>query len=298
VVKAASGRRLKDHSDAHAVRGAHAEEHLTLFWKNTDLPTMPADPALVRGVSVRYEINRSPCVNCATYLADFITRDLPSKTAERVSSVVATSSVYQGSMVFTGEIKHRYRKVFDKLIADKLMKGAAVQEFETWKQTQVAKAKDAAKKAKSLERKKIFSGVPRTQKAMAAETARRTAMWDVTPVPNDVRRDWFRMRPMDDHGIAGLAILRSHGITVTALSAQDAGIGDPDGKIGRPMTPEEKAAMSQEELQARRTFLLKLKAKNDEVLKAVDAVRKSLGETGKDDKGDSWVVEHGYVGGP
>lgn len=121
---------------------------------------------------------------------------------------------------------------------------------------------------------------------MGEETARRTAEWDKVAVPDDVRREWFRIRPMEDHGVAGLAILRAHGITVKALTAAEAG-------IDRPLTEAEKKAMTEEDKEARKAFLLVLKRKNDEVLKALARVDNA----GVNEKDDSWVVSHGYVGG-
>ncbi|MGW0949826.1 phage tail protein [Streptomyces sp. NPDC002623] len=279
VVKAASSRRLKDHSDAHQVRGAHAEEHLTLYYKNKDLPSIPTDKQLVPSMSLRYEINRSPCVNCATYIADFV-EDLRPRT-QSLSTVVLASALYEGSVVFTGEIRQRYRKIFDELIS-----ADAIQTFQEFEAIQKAKAAEKGKEAKELDKKKIFSGVPRTQKAMGGETARRTTEWDKVTVPDDVRREWFRIRPMEDHGVAGLAILRAHGITVEALTAEEAG-------VDRSLTDEEKKAMTEEDKEARKAFLLVLKRKNDELLKALASVKKA----GVDEKDDSWVVNHGYVGG-
>ncbi|MFG2134621.1 hypothetical protein ACGFNV_43625 [Streptomyces sp. NPDC048751] len=280
VVKAASSRRLKDHSDAHRVRGAHAEEHLTLYYKNTDLPDIPTDKQLVPSMSLRYEINRSPCVNCATYIADFVDRDLRPRT-QNLSTVVSASALYQGSVVFTGEIRQRYRKIFDELISPD-----AVQTFQEFEAAKKAQAAAKGQEAKELDKKKIFSGVPRTQKAMGEETARRTADWDKATVPDDVRREWFRIRPMEDHGVAGLAILRAHGITVEALTGAEAG-------IDRPLTEEEKNAMTEEDKEARKHFLLMLQRKNDELLKALARVDNA----GVNAKDDSWVVNHGYVGG-
>ena len=281
MVKAASSRRLKDHSDAHQVRGAHAEEHLTLYFKNTDLPGIPTDKKHVPSMSLRYEINRSPCVNCATYIADFVDRDLRPRT-QNLSTVVAASALYQGTVVFTGEIKRRYRKIFDKLISPE-----AVQTLQEFKAIQAAKAAKTGKKAQDPEKKKYFSGVPRTQKAMAEETTRRTAEWDKVTTPDDVQREWFRIRPMEDHGVARLAILRAHGITVKALTAAEAG-------VDRPLTEAEKKAMSEEEMEARQAFFKELKKRNDELLLALAKVD----STGVNEKDDSWVVKHGYVGGP
>ncbi|MET2717819.1 hypothetical protein ABXV03_19015 [Streptomyces harbinensis] len=280
VVKAASSRRLKDHRNAHQVRGAHAEEHLTLYYKNTDLSDIPADKELVPTMSLRYEINRSPCVNCATYIADFVERDLRPR-AQNLSAVVSASARYEGSVIFTGEIRQRYRKIFDELISPE-----AVQTFEEFEAIQKAKAEEKGKVVKGLDRKKMFSGVRRTQKEMGEETARRTAEWDKVSVPDDVRHQWFRIRPMEDHGVAGLAILRAHGITVEALTAAEAG-------IDRPLAEEEKEALTEEDQEARKAFLLVLQRKNAELLKALARVENA----GVNDKDDSWVVNHGYVGG-
>ncbi|MYQ75746.1 MULTISPECIES: hypothetical protein [unclassified Streptomyces] len=279
VVKAASSRRLKDHSDAHKVRGAHAEEHLTLYYKNTDIPGIPEDKELVPSMSLRYEINRSPCVNCATYIADFVDRDLKPRT-QSLSTVVSPSALYEGAVVFTGEIRQRYRKIFDELIS-----AEAVQTLAEFEAIQKEKASQKGKKFKGVERNKIFSGTPRTQKAMKEETERRTAGWNEVDVPEDVRRDWFRIRPMEDHGIAGLAILRAHGITVDVLTAETAG-------IDRPLTEEEEAALTQEDKEARKAFLAVLKRKNNELAKALARVDSAM----VDEKNDSWVVSHGYVG--
>ncbi|MFD4113966.1 hypothetical protein ACFWSJ_10970 [Streptomyces niveus] len=279
VVKAASSRRLKDHSDAHQVRGAHAEEHLTLYFKNTDLPNIPTDKKLVPSMSLRYEINRSSCVNCATHIADFV-EDLRPRT-QSLSTVVLASALYEGSVVFAGEIRQRYRKIFDELISPE-----AVQTFQEFEAAQKAKAAEKGKEAKGLEKKKIFSGTRRTQVAMGEETGRRTTEWDKVEIPDDVRRDWFRIRPMEDHGVAGLAILRAHGIAVEALTAEEAG-------VDRPLTEQEKSAMTEEDKEARKAFLLVLKRKNDELAKALARVESA----GVNDKDDSWVVSHGYVGG-
>ncbi|MCX4473534.1 hypothetical protein OOK41_25055 [Micromonospora sp. NBC_01655] len=280
VVKAASSRRLKDHSEAHQVRGAHAEEHLTLYYKNTDLPDIPTDKQSVPSMSLRYEINRSPCVNCATYIADFVERDLRPRT-QNLSTVVLASALYEGAVVFTGEIKQRYRRIFDELIS-----AEAVQTFQEFEEIQKAKAAEKGKEAKELDKKKMFSGVPRTQKAMGEETTRRTAKWDKVTVPDDVRREWFRIRPMESHGMAGLAILRAHGITIKALTAAEAG-------VDRPLTEEENKAMTEEDQVARKLFLQVLKRKNDELLKVLARVDNA----GVSEKDDSWVVNHGYVGG-
>ncbi|WP_143675954.1 hypothetical protein [Streptomyces milbemycinicus] len=102
----------------------------------------------------------------------------------------------------------------------------------------------------------------------------------------DVRREWFRIRLMEDHGVASLAILRAHGITVEALTAAEAG-------IDRPLTEEKTEAMTEEDKEARKAFLLVLKKKNDELLKALARVDNA----GVNEKDDSWVVSHGYVGG-
>ncbi|MFJ2021032.1 hypothetical protein [Streptomyces nodosus] len=281
VVKASSSRRLKDHSDAHRVRGAHAEEHLTLYYRNTDLPNIPTDKQLVPSMSLRYEINRSPCVNCATYIADFVDRDLRPRT-QSLSTVVSASALYQGSVVFTGEIRQRYRRIFDELITPE-----AVQTFEEFESIKKAQAAEKGQKAKELDKKKYFSGIPRTQKAMGDETALRTEKWDEVALHDDVRREWFRIRPMEDHGVAGLAILRAHGITVKALTGAEAG-------VDRPLTEEEKNAMTEEEKVARDAFLLVLKRKNDELLEALARVDNA----NVNEKDDSWVVSNGYVGGP
>ncbi|MGW5351610.1 hypothetical protein ACWERV_14040, partial [Streptomyces sp. NPDC004031] len=279
VVKASSSRRLKDHSDAHQVRGAHAEEHLTLYFKNTDLPDIPTDKKHVPSMSIRYEINRSPCVNCATLIADFTDRDLRPRT-ENLSTVVLASALYHGATVFTGEIRQRYRKIFDELISPETL-----QTFQEFEKIEKEKAAAKGKTVSNIERRtKFFSGVPRTQKAMAAETERRSGGWADVTVPDDVRHDWFRLKRGPDNGMAGLAILRAHGITVEALTGAEAGV---------ELSDEEKAALSEEDKEARRVFLLTLKEKNEILLKALARVD----EAGVDEKDDSWVVSHGYVGG-
>lgn len=153
-------------------------------------------------------------------------------------------------------------------------------------QSPTGRAAETGKKAPDPEKKKYFSGVPRTQKAMSEETARRSAEWDKVTIPDDVRREWFRIRPMEDHGVAGLAILRAHGITVKALTGAEAG-------VDRPLTEAEKKAMSEEELEARAAFLKELKKRNDELFLALAKVDKA----GVNEKDDSWVINHGYVGG-
>jgi hypothetical protein len=292
VVKAASGHNLKDYSVDHMVRGAHAEEHVTLFVRNDVRDKFPAEPAKAQSASLRYEINRSPCVNCANYLADF-TRHLRSRSDE-ATVTVAASALYEGAAVFTGEIRNRYRRIFDKIVKEGAVQERAEFEAAMKKKAEARAAKaqaagKAAPKGKGADDYKAFSGVRRTKAAVATEAARREEEWAKVTIPQDRRKEWFRIRPMEDHGKAGLAILRAHGIGIEALTA-DAAL--------RPLTPQEEAVLNQEDLAARAAFLTMLKKKNAELLeKLADVDAKMQAEEEKDEeKLDRWIVDDGYAG--
>ncbi|WP_232837729.1 hypothetical protein [Streptomyces atratus] len=303
--RAASGARLKDHSKVHDARGAHAEEQLTLHFQRVDLPKFPADPKLVSNVSIRYEVSRSPCINCANMIADFVTRGLGKKTSSEVNAVVAASQLYVGSTVFTGEIKQRYSKIFEAFTPDK--KVELLEDVQKALQKKIDKEKTEAGKTKTRllpEKAKRFAGHPGTIKGRAAEDERRAAEWKKIPVNNDVRHEWFHIGRGQDHGRVGLAILRAHGIEITSLGGAALGLGhpNPESESDRPLTPAESAAMTTEDKKARARFLDELNAKGKRLIEEVNKVDQRLKEgpagtseeAGTDDK---WVEDHGYVGG-
>ncbi|OMI36430.1 hypothetical protein [Streptomyces sparsogenes] len=303
--RAASGARLKDHKDVHNARGAHAEEQVTLHFRQADLPKFPANPQLVSNVSVRYEVSRSPCINCANFIADFVTRDLKAKTLSKVNAVVSAAQLYAGSTVFTGEIMHRYRKIFETFAPPNKVR--LLQEVQEALQQKIGqeKAENGKNKTKLLpEKKKRFAGYPGTVKGRAAEDQRRAIEWGKIPVNNDVRHEWFHISAGPVHGTLGLAILRAHGIEVTSLGGAALGLGHPDptSESDRPLTPAEATAMTTEEKEARKNYLNDLNIKGEKLIQEVIAVDQRLEKgpadsSGKPNKDDKWVEDHGYVGG-
>ncbi|MFI7296518.1 hypothetical protein [Streptomyces sp. NPDC050121] len=267
----------KVYEQVHKVTQAHAEEHVTLLFQRVDLPKMPAQADQVEEISVRYEVNRSPCVNCANYIGDFVGNDLAAKSAT-VRASVAASSMYHGQTDFTGEIRQRYPRIFNELVQAKKISS----------EKEIREARKAqGKKPGSLPKR--FTGHPKSE--TRAETKRRAEGWDQIPVTGtDHRREWFRIKQTNDPGVAGIAILKARGIDVSVLNAAALDIRDPDSTDpARDLTPEEKETMTNEDMQARRTFLENLKRRNDELQKRIDMVDAA----GVD---DSWVVNHGYVG--
>lgn len=262
----------------HEIRDAHAEEHVTVIFQNEDLQKMPAQRELVERISVRYEVNRSPCVNCADYIGNFVHGDLAARSAT-VNASVAASSLYQGQSDFTGEIRQRYPRIFNELVKDK--------SIEWEREFQEARKEKTGKKPANRPRR--FTGHPRSQ--TQAETKRRRGEWEKVPVVGtDYRPEWFRISRGHDSGTAGIAILKARGITVSVLDAATAGIRDPDSNDPmRDLTPEEQKLMTEEEKDKRREFLRELQIRNDILQEKIKVVE----DAGVD---DSWVVSHGRVG--
>jgi hypothetical protein len=303
--RAASGARLKDHKEVHNARGAHAEEQLTLHFRHVNLPKFPANPQLVSNVSVRYEVSRSPCINCANMIADFVTRDLKAKTLSKVNAVVAATQLYTGSTVFTGEIMQRYRKIFEALAPPNKVR--LLQEVQDALQQKIdqEKAENGKSTTKLIpEKAKRFAGHPGTKKGRTTEDQRRAAKWKEIPVNNDVRHEWFYISRGPDHGRLGLAILRAHGIEVTSAGGAALGLGHPDptSESDRPLTADEAAAMTTEDKKARAGFLDELNVKGTKLVKEVNDVDQRLekspeGSSTETEKADKWVEDHGYIGG-
>ncbi|MFJ5787730.1 hypothetical protein [Streptomyces hydrogenans] len=303
--RAASGTYFRDHRKVHKVTGAHAEEHVTLYFKELDLPKFPADKAMVSDVAVRYEVSRSPCINCANMIADFITRDLASKTASKVDAVVAAAQLYEGSTVFTGEIKQRYRKIFEAFSA-----GEKVRTFEEIQAILKKKIEydiaqtGSSNKALLRDRTKRFSLYPGTIKGRKDEDARRALKWKDVQLEDDERNKWFYIQQGALHGRLGLAVLRAHGIELTSLGGADIGLGhpNPENASDRPLTPEEEEAMTTEDKLARVQFLKELNAKGKKLMQEISDVDQRLeqgpqGSPEESKQDDKWVEDHGYVGG-
>ncbi|MFH8363184.1 hypothetical protein ACH4FV_26840, partial [Streptomyces anulatus] len=303
--RAASGARLKDHSKVHNARGAHAEEQLTLHFRGVDLPKFPTNPKMVSNLSILYEVSRSPCVNCANMIADFVTRELTTKTSSEVKAVVAATQLYVGSTVFTGEIMQRYRKIFEAFSPGK--KVELLDEVQKALQEKINQEKAETGKAKTKlipDRAKRFAGHPGTIKGRAKEDDRRATEWKKIPLADDVRHEWFHISRGQDHGRLGLAILRAQGIEITSLGGAALGLGhpNPQSESDRPLTPAESAAMTTEEKKARARFLDELNVKGNRLMKEADKVDERLkdgpGDSSQENESaDNWVEDHGYVGG-
>ncbi|MFJ9823880.1 hypothetical protein ACIRSU_05830 [Streptomyces sp. NPDC101160] len=302
----ASGARLMDHSDVHDAKGAHAEEQVTLHHREVDLPAITAAPQDVKNMSMRYEISKSPCVNCATFIADFHDRNLSPKSSSRVKTTVATSSLYQGETVFTGEIMRRYSKIFEKFARPEKVLLLADYKQELQAKIDAEIKQDGEATTKMIKDEKMrFSGSPGSHTAKRGQAyADRKAQWQDIPVQGeDVRPDWFYIRNTTDHGRLGLAILRAHGITVTPLGGAALGLGHPNptDAADRPLTEEEAKAMSQTDRDNRELFLNDLNARGKVIVAEINRIDAKLTEgMGNSPKQseihDKWVEEHGYVG--
>ncbi|MFD5765862.1 hypothetical protein ACFWIN_08580 [Streptomyces sp. NPDC127049] len=302
----ASGARLMDHSDVHDAKGAHAEEQVTLHHRERDLPAISAKPEDVENMSMRYEISKSPCVNCATFIADFHDRHLSPKSSSAVTTTVATSSLYQGETVFTGEIRRRYAKIFDEFAGPEkvLLLSEYKDELQAKIDAEIEEKGKASSKMIKDERLR-FSGSPGSNnKKREAAYAERQAKWQDIPVEGkDVRSDWFYIRRTTDHGRVGLAILRAHGITVTTLGGAALGLGHPNptDAADRPLSEAEAKAMSQEDRDSRESFLNDLNARGKVMAAEIEKIdeRLSKGIGSNPEQGaiqDQWVEENGYVG--
>ncbi|WP_405681865.1 hypothetical protein [Streptomyces sp. NBC_00057] len=302
----ASGARLMDHSGVHDAKGAHAEEQVTLHHRKVDLPAITAAPQDVKNMSMRYEISKSPCVNCATFIADFHDRDLSPKSSSPVNTTVATSSLYQGETVFTGEIMRRYSKIFEKFAGPEKVLLLADYKKELQEKIDAEIKEDGDATTSMIKDEKMrFSGSPGSHRKKREQAyADRKAKWQGIPVQGeDLRPDWFYIRRTTDHGRVGLAILRAHGISVTALDGAALGLGHPNptDAADRPLTAEEAKAMSQTDRDNRELFLDELNAKGKVIVAEVNKIdaklTQGMGSSPKQSEvHDKWVEEHGYVG--
>ncbi|MEU8882428.1 hypothetical protein [Streptomyces hydrogenans] len=302
----ASGARLMDHSDVHDAKGAHAEEQVTLHHREVDLPAITAHPEDVENMSMRYEISKSPCVNCATFISDFHNRHLSPKSSSGVSTTVATSSLYQGETVFTGEIRRRYSKIFDEFAGPE--KVLLLSEYKKELQAKIdAEIEEKGKASSSMikDERLRFSGSPGSNNKKREEAyVERQKKWQEVPVQgDDVRSDWFYIRRTTDHGRVGLAILRAHGITVTTLGGAALGLGHPNPTeaADRPLSEEEAKTMSQADRDSRESFLNDLNARGKVMAAEIDKIdarlSEGIGSTPEQSAiHDQWVEEHGYVG--
>jgi hypothetical protein len=257
-------------------------------------------------MSMRYEISKSPCVNCATFIADFHDRHLSPKSSSRVNTTVATSSLYQGETVFTGEIMRRYSKIFEKFARPEKVLLLADYKKELQAKIDAQVKQDGKATTRMIKDEKMrFSGSPGSHTAKREQAyADRKAQWQDIPVQGeDVRPEWFYIRNTTDHGRVGLAILRAHGITVTTLGGAALGLGHPNptDAADRPLTDEEAKAMSQTDRDNREFFLNDLNAKSKVIVAQINKIDAKLTEgMGSSPKQseihDKWVEEHGYVG--
>ena len=214
----------------HHVDGAHAEEQVTNLFQKADLAELKKDKESASNVSARWEVNRSPCVNCAHYIADFVNNNLRGVSGD-AHAEVAASALYQGQTDFTGEIRQAYPAIFNRFLKEK----------RVLTQKQIEKKITEQQKAKLTNPKtavwdpiqKRFSGHPAS--ATQDEAARREEQYEGLPEGDvDHRRDWFRIKGGYASGRAGIAILLNRGVSFMKLGPSDLDLTslgqDPAGK--------------------------------------------------------------------
>ncbi|MFI0943779.1 hypothetical protein [Streptomyces sp. NPDC021020] len=201
----------------HHVDGAHAEEQVTNLFQKADLPELKKDKDSASKVSARWEVNRSPCVNCANYIADFVENNLRDVSGD-ARAEVAASALYQGEVDFTGEIRQAYPEIFDRFLKAKRIStekeiGEKIAEQEKAKLTNPnTSVWDPIQKR--------FSGHPSS--ATPDEAVRREEQYEDLPEGEvDHRRDWFRIHGGYASGRAGIAILLNRGIAFMKLGPSD-----------------------------------------------------------------------------
>ncbi|MGW4750258.1 hypothetical protein ACWEPR_36285 [Streptomyces sp. NPDC004290] len=201
----------------HHVDGAHAEEQVTNLFQKVDLPELKKDKESASNVSARWEVNRSPCVNCAHYIADFVDKGLRGVSGD-ARAEVAASALYQGQADFTGEIRQAYPAIFDRFLkAKRIFTENEIEETIAKQQ----KAKLANPKTTVWDpMQKRFSGHPAS--ATPDEAARREEQYEDIPEGEvDHRRDWFRIGGGFASGRAGIAILLNRGVSFMKLGPSD-----------------------------------------------------------------------------
>ncbi|MBB5936604.1 phage tail protein [Streptomyces zagrosensis] len=249
------GEKQETYKDVHQVNEAHAEEHVTLVFKRRTIPKMHTSAPTLESIHLKYHVNRSPCANCANYIADFVDSDLRTQSGQ-VSAQVFASSAYHGGTDVSGEIKQFYPQIFDSLI------GKRVQNEEQSQQ------KSAKAKANPPPMKKRFSGHP-AKETTTVQTANKEKKPDDLPTTEkeDVRSQWFRIRAGKAPSHAGIAILRKRGIDIEVLNAEEAGI-----KNAKDMTEEEREAFTEAELKTRERFIAAMEARNTTLGRRIDEV--------------------------
>ncbi|MEV4870136.1 phage tail protein [Streptomyces syringium] len=253
----------RTYRDVHNVNEAHAEEHVTLLFERRVVPEISSPGVPLESIHLKYHVNRSPCANCAHYIANFIDRDIRPRAPETHVRVLA-SSAYHGKTDVSGEIKHHYPAIFNSLIK------ARVQNEEE------SQGKSPKAKTSPPPLKKRFSGHPAKDTEGVQE--QKSLEWSKLPVSDDddVRGEWFRIRGGIAPALAGIAILKHRNVPVDVLDSAEIGIKDPS-----EMSDDEKQAFTEEELAARRAFISALKTRNNLMQRRINQV-------------DDWIKKNGH----